>query len=62
MIVELSPLWFPVTAQVVLIFLCWRSLQTSSGYFAGAIEALSMVFGTLFIWLVYFATMYFIVK
>lgn len=54
-------LWtIPTALNLILIVWMVLAAGSSHGWFAGLFEFIFAVIGTLFIWLIYFATMYFI--
>lgn len=51
-----------IPAILNLLLIVWMVIAagSSGGWFAGLFEFIFAIIGTLFIWLIYFATMYFI--
>jgi hypothetical protein len=49
----------PVVVNIVWILLMLKSAMDDHSWFGGFVESILSVIGTLFIWLVFFAVMYF---
>lgn len=50
----------PIILNILLLIWAFWSLVNDSTWWAGLFQVVTAVVGTLFIWLVYFATMYFV--
>ena len=61
MTIEIGTWAIPAAVNVVWLTLMVISFLTEdNGWFSGVVEFVFGLFGTMFIWLVYFAVMYFI--
>jgi hypothetical protein len=62
MTITFEPIWIAVILNALLVITMFISIVNDSGWFAGLFQVIIGIIGTLLIWLIYFATIFFTLK